>query len=172
MWRAPGVPGAARPPKTSDRPTAPALARRAPADRKRPMTDVTDATEVPETVTEPVRVESFSDFPIHADIVDALAEHKITSPFPIQAMTLPVALAGHDIIGQAKTGTGKTLGFGVPILNGLVAPHDEGYQALTRPGKPQALVVVPTRELAVQVAGDLERAGKNRGIRVLTVYGG
>ncbi len=136
------------------------------------MTDVTDATEVPETVTEPVRVESFSDFPIHPDIVDALAEHKITSPFPIQAMTLPVALAGHDIIGQAKTGTGKTLGFGIPILNRVTSPRDDGFATMPFAGKPQALAVAPTRELAVQVAGDLERAGKKRGVRVLTVYGG
>ena len=122
------------------------------------MTDVTDATEVPETVTEPVRVESFSDFPIHADIVDALAEHKITSPFPIQAMTLPVALAGHDIIGQAKTGTGKTLGFGIPILNRVTSPKDDGFATMPFAGKPQALAVAPTRELAVQVAGDLGHA--------------
>ncbi|GAB2756105.1 DNA helicase [Terrabacter sp. 28] len=115
---------------------------------------------------------SFADFDVHPDIVSALAEAGITTPFPIQAMTLPVALSGHDIIGQAKTGTGKTLGFGVPILNRVVAPGDEGFESLTRPGKPQALAVAPTRELAVQVAGDLERAGRKRGIRVLTVYGG
>ena len=125
-----------------------------------------------ETVTEPPRVESFSDFPIHPDIVDALAEHKITSPFPIQAMTLPVALAGHDIIGQAKTGTGKTLGFGIPILNRVTSPKDAEFATMPFAGKPQALAVAPTRELAVQVAGDLERAGKKRGVRVLTVYGG
>ncbi|GAA6524481.1 DEAD/DEAH box helicase [Intrasporangium sp. DVR] len=115
---------------------------------------------------------TFGDFPIHPDIIAALAEAGITHPFPIQAMTLPVALSGHDIIGQAKTGTGKTLGFGVPMLNGIVAPGDPGFDDLPRPGKPQALAVAPTRELAVQVSGDLERAGRNRGIRVLTVYGG
>jgi len=152
------------------------------------MTDVTDATTAPdddaivaaailaetvaETVTEPVPVASFSDFPIHQDIVDALAELKITSPFPIQAMTLPVALSGHDIIGQAKTGTGKTLGFGIPILNRVTSPRDEAFATTPFAGKPQALAVAPTRELAVQVAGDLERAGKKRGVRVLTVYGG
>ena len=115
---------------------------------------------------------TFADFDIHPDIVGALSDAGIVSPFPIQAMTLPVALGGHDIIGQAKTGTGKTLGFGVPMLNQVVAPGDAAYDSLTRPGKPQALAVAPTRELAVQVAGDLERAGKKRGIRVLTVYGG
>ncbi len=115
---------------------------------------------------------TFADFDVHPDIVASLADAGIIHPFPIQAMTLPVALAGHDIIGQAKTGTGKTLGFGVPILGRVVTPQDEGYAGLARPGKPQALAVAPTRELAVQVAGDLERAGRRRGVRVLTVYGG
>ncbi|PRY62991.1 superfamily II DNA/RNA helicase [Knoellia remsis] len=115
---------------------------------------------------------TFADFDIHPDIVGALAKHGITTPFPIQAMTLPVALSGHDIIGQAKTGTGKTLGFGIPLLNKVVARGDDGWDALPAAGKPQALAVAPTRELAVQVAADLERAGKDRGIRVLTIYGG
>ncbi|MFZ1288077.1 MAG: DEAD/DEAH box helicase, partial [Candidatus Phosphoribacter sp.] len=115
---------------------------------------------------------TFADFGVHPDIVAALTEAGIVHPFPIQAMTLPVALAGHDIIGQAKTGTGKTLGFGVPILQRVVTPTDPGYADLAKPGKPQALAVAPTRELAVQVSGDLERAGKQRGARVLTVYGG
>lgn len=115
---------------------------------------------------------TFADFGLHPDIAAALADHGITHPFPIQAMTLPVAMARHDIIGQAKTGTGKTLGFGLPLLHNVLAPGDPGYAALERPGAPQALVVAPTRELAVQVAGDLDRAGARRGIRVLTVYGG
>jgi superfamily II DNA/RNA helicase len=120
----------------------------------------------------PVAQQSFADFAIHPDIVASLADHGITSPFPIQAMTLPVALGRHDIIGQAKTGTGKTLGFGIPLLNGVISPQDDAWANFTYAGKPQALAVAPTRELAVQVAGDLERAGKKRGIRVLTVYGG
>src|SRR4051812_7495077 len=115
---------------------------------------------------------SFADFGVRADIVDALARVDITSPFPIQAMTLPVALDGHDIIGQAKTGTGKTLGFGLPLLQHTVAPGEPGFDELAAPGKPQALVVVPTRELAVQVAGDLETASALRATRTLTVYGG
>jgi superfamily II DNA/RNA helicase len=115
---------------------------------------------------------TFADFDVHPDIVAALTAINIVTPFPIQAMTLPVALGGHDIIGQAKTGTGKTLGFGVPILQRIVTPTDEGFESLAKPGKPQALVVCPTRELAVQVAGDLERAGTRRGARVITVYGG
>ena len=125
-------------------------------------------TETALTVAEP----TFADFDVHPDIVDALTEAGIVHPFPIQAMTLPVALGGHDIIGQAKTGTGKTLGFGIPILQRVVSPTDDGFDTLPRPGKPQALAVAPTRELAVQVSGDLERAGRRRGVRVLTVYGG
>jgi superfamily II DNA/RNA helicase len=136
-----------------------------------PATDA--AAENPaETAAEVSPELTFADFDVHPDIVASLADAGITHPFPIQAMTLPVALSGHDIIGQAKTGTGKTLGFGVPILNRVVAPGDDAFASLTRPGKPQALAVAPTRELAVQVAGDLERAGRRRGIRVLTVYGG
>ena len=130
------------------------------------------ADEDAKTPTPAIPEPTFADFGVHADIVAALAKHGIVHPFPIQAMTLPIALGGHDIIGQAKTGTGKTLGFGVPILQKVVAPSDPGFESLTRPGKPQALAVAPTRELAVQVAGDLERAGAQRGIRVLTVYGG
>ena len=94
----------------------------------------------------------------------------ITTAFPIQALTLPLALTGQDLIGQAKTGTGKTLGFGIPLLQRVVMDVD-ALAAAAR-NKPQALVIVPTRELAIQVASDLQTAGKHRGIRVLTVYGG
>jgi len=86
-------------------------------------------------------------------------------------MTLSVALIGTDLIGQARTGTGKTLAFGIPVLQRSVAPGDPDYSELPQ-GKPQALVVAPTRELALQVSGDLHLAGADRGMRVLTVYGG
>lgn len=115
---------------------------------------------------------SFGDFGIRPEIVSALDAAGITHPFPIQAMTLPVALARHDIIGQAKTGTGKTLGFGIPLLEHVTAPGEPGYDELPAPGKPQALVIVPTRELAVQVAGDLATASKHRSVRVVLLYGG
>ena len=115
---------------------------------------------------------SFADFGVRPEIVEALRESGITHPFPIQAMTLPVALQGHDIIGQAKTGTGKTLGFGVPLLHRVVAPGEPGYDELPAPGKPQALVVAPTRELAVQVANDLATASKKRSVRIAQIYGG
>ena len=115
---------------------------------------------------------SFADYGVQPEIVDALQRVGITNPFPIQAMTLPVALSGHDIIGQAKTGTGKTLGFGVPLIQRVAGPGEPGWDELAAAGKPQALVIVPTRELAVQVAGDLDAAGALRAARVLTVYGG
>ncbi|MEP7160051.1 MAG: DEAD/DEAH box helicase [Dermatophilaceae bacterium] len=129
---------------------------------------IIDAGEDPQVAPET----TFADFGIHADIVAALAEAGIITPFPIQAMTLPVALGGHDIIGQAKTGTGKTLGFGVPLLDKVAACGDPAHDDLPYPGRPQALVVVPTRELAVQVAGDLTTAGTRRGIRIECIYGG
>ena len=115
---------------------------------------------------------TFADYGVEAPIVEALSRAGITHPFPIQAMTLPVALQGHDIIGQAKTGTGKTLGFGIPLLQRVKGPGEDGFDELEEPGAPQALVVVPTRELAVQVAGDLDQASALRPVRVLTVYGG
>ena len=115
---------------------------------------------------------TFADFDVRPEIVQALADAGISTPFPIQAMTLPVALSGHDIIGQAKTGTGKTLGFGVPLLHRVVAPGEDGFDTLPAPGKPQAIVIVPTRELAVQVAGDLETASKRRSVRISLLYGG
>jgi superfamily II DNA/RNA helicase len=87
-------------------------------------------------------------------------------------MALPVALMGSDLIGQARTGTGKTFAFGVPLLQRIVAPGDRDYDLAADPGKPQALVVVPTRELAIQVTADLATASRVRALRILTVYGG
>ncbi|WP_120003441.1 DEAD/DEAH box helicase [Nesterenkonia muleiensis] len=115
---------------------------------------------------------TFADFDVRSEIVAALAEKGITAPFPIQAETLPIALGGNDIIGQAKTGTGKTLGFGIPALQRVAVPGSEAFEALPAPGAPQALVVAPTRELAVQVAGDLTTAGSKLGARIATIYGG
>jgi superfamily II DNA/RNA helicase len=108
-------------------------------------------------------VSTFSDLNIDQDMVDALASKGITSPFPIQAQTIPMGLAGQDIIGQAKTGTGKTLGFGLPLLQALGLNPEPGVKAL---------VVVPTRELCVQVADDLTLAASNRGTQVAAIYGG
>ncbi|MBW3562238.1 MAG: DEAD/DEAH box helicase, partial [Actinobacteria bacterium] len=95
-------------------------------------------------------------------LVAALEEQDITSPFPIQELTVPVGLSGADVIGQARTGTGKTLAFGLPLLQHV----DHGAPGV------QALVIAPTRELAIQVAADLESTGSKVGARVLLIYGG
>jgi superfamily II DNA/RNA helicase len=118
----------------------------------------------------PPRLKTFADLGVASDIVDALAKHNIVNPFPIQALAIPLAVKDHDLIGQARTGTGKTMGFTVPILHKIDRTDTPERQ---QPGaKPQALVVVPTRELATQVTRDVDMAGANRGTRVLTVYGG
>ena len=106
----------------------------------------------------------FRDFGISEAICSGLEAAGIFTTFPIQALTLPLALGGQDIIGQARTGTGKTLAFGIPLLR-LIEEHGQNRT-------PQALVVVPTRELAIQVADDLRTAAVNMRVRVLTVYGG
>ncbi|UQX89711.1 DEAD/DEAH box helicase [Jatrophihabitans telluris] len=107
----------------------------------------------------------FSSFSIRPEIITSLKGVGIERTFAIQELTLPIALAGQDLIGQARTGTGKTLGFGVPMLNRITVPSPAG-------AAPQALVIAPTRELAVQVAGDLTAAGKDLKAKVVTIYGG
>jgi len=115
---------------------------------------------------------TFADLPLRKETIAALAEHGFTSPFPIQEMVMPIALADGDVIGQAKTGTGKTLAFGIPVIERVIAPNDADWDQLPNQGKPQVLVVVPTRELCVQVTKDIEELSFNRGIRTLAVYGG
>ncbi len=142
--------------------------------RNTPRTGVERYGPVTETNTQETTqtAKSFADFGVRQDISDALAAVGITSPFPIQELTLPVALSGQDIIGQAKTGTGKTLGFGLPTIQRVVGRDDEGWADLEYPGAPQALILVPTRELAIQVGEDLAIAAKLRNARVATLYGG
>jgi superfamily II DNA/RNA helicase len=105
----------------------------------------------------------FRELGIREEICSGLEAAGIFTTFPIQALALPLALRGQDIIGQARTGTGKTLAFGIPLLQLI----EDGPVGL-----PKALVVVPTRELAMQVADDLRTAAVNMHARVLTVYGG
>ncbi|MCD6640795.1 MAG: DEAD/DEAH box helicase, partial [Nocardioides sp.] len=114
---------------------------------------------------------TFRDLGVQPEICSALERVGITTPFAIQEMTLSVALMGTDLIGQARTGTGKTLAFGIPVIQRSVSPKDPEYAQLPQ-GKPQALVVAPTRELALQVASDFETAAADRGLRILSVYGG
>jgi superfamily II DNA/RNA helicase len=116
-------------------------------------------------------VTTFRELGVLPEICDALERKGIVEPFAIQEMTLSIALLGTDLIGQARTGTGKTLAFGIPIIQRTVVQHDPDYAEMAQ-GKPQALIVAPTRELALQVSNDLHLAGADRGVRVLTVYGG
>ncbi|MBA2317512.1 MAG: DEAD/DEAH box helicase, partial [Euzebyales bacterium] len=119
------------------------------------MTTTTPATGAAPTKT-------FADLGVEPELTDALAGGGIIAAFPIQELTLPLALSGADVIGQARTGTGKTLAFGLPLLQRI----DTGDL------RTQALVIVPTRELCLQVRDDLARAGAVKGVGVVAVYGG
>ncbi len=106
---------------------------------------------------------TFESLGLSPDLVEALSTAGITHPFPIQSLTIADALAGRDVCGKAKTGSGKTLAFGLPLIE---------RTAKAEPNAPTALVMVPTRELAVQVSENLEELGKVRAVRVAVVYGG
>jgi len=125
-------------------------------------------TETPQLATDGV----FADLGVDDVLVRALHEAGIDHPFPIQEMAIPIALTGADLIGQARTGTGKTLAFGLPLLQHVLLDGDDDYEDLEHPGIPQALVLTPTRELASQITAELTMANKHRGARLLTVYGG
>ncbi len=125
----------------------------------------------PQSIQKDPAKPTFADLGVIEPIREALAAHGILSPFPIQALAIPIAVDGHDLVGQARTGTGKTLAFGIPILQHVVAPEEaDAEQAADK--RPQALVLTPTRELALQVAGDIETASEVRKVRVLCIYGG
>ncbi|MEU1970172.1 DEAD/DEAH box helicase [Microbacterium sp. NPDC019599] len=106
---------------------------------------------------------TFADLGVDQDIVDALASMGIVDAFPIQEQTIPLGIPGQDIIGQAKTGTGKTFGFGIPVVQRLGLEPAPGVKAL---------IVVPTRELAVQVYEDIDMLTQNRPTSVVAIYGG
>jgi superfamily II DNA/RNA helicase len=109
----------------------------------------------------------FADLGLPAPLVSALAARDITTPFAIQARALPDAIAGRDVLGRAETGSGKTLAFGLPMLARLSAAKDRRV-----PQAPRGLVLVPTRELARQVAVELTPLATAVGLRVTTVFGG
>ena len=99
------------------------------------------------------------------DVVAALAKQGITEPTPVQAAVIPDAIAGHDVLGRAQTGSGKTLAFGLPILAKLAGSR-------SRPGRPRAVIVVPTRELANQVTKSIQPLADAVRLKLVTVYGG
>ena len=108
---------------------------------------------------------TFASLGVPAPLVAVLAGEGIISPFPVQAATLPDALAGRDILGRAQTGSGKTLGFSLPLVTRLA-------DGQTAPGRPRGLVLVPTRELATQVHEVLRPLARAMGLWVTTIYGG
>src|SRR6266550_9032393 len=116
------------------------------------MSDKTEHPPVPE---------AFAALGVRPSILRALAEAKFTVPSEIQSLLIPRALAGVDLLGQARTGTGKTAAFGIPIL-----------QRATKGLSTQAIILVPTRELCIQVDTELKRLGAHTPIRVVPVYGG
>src|SRR5437016_2748968 len=106
--------------------------------------------------------QSFRELGVSSDIVGVLANRSITEPFPIQALVLPDALAGLDVLAKSPTGSGKTLAFALPIAE-RTSPDDPA---------PAALVLVPTRELCLQVTDELAAVGAVKGLSVAPVYGG
>ncbi|GEE00417.1 putative ATP-dependent RNA helicase [Gordonia spumicola] len=110
---------------------------------------------------------TFADLGVPTPIADALAADGKTSPFPIQEHTLPDTLAGRDVLGRGKTGSGKTVAFSVPLVTRLA---EAGVKR--RPGRPTGLVLAPTRELATQIATQIEPLADVVGLRVTTVFGG
>src|SRR5437660_2315959 len=117
-----------------------------------------EASELESVELEP----TFAELGASEGVIAALVAHGIVSPFEIQARVIPDALAGHDVLAKSRTGSGKTLAFALPIVERLDPAGP----------KPTALVLVPTRELAVQVADDLSAVARAKGLHVAAVYGG
>jgi superfamily II DNA/RNA helicase len=134
---------------------------------------VDEGSGAPEDTYDTMR--TFESLGIAEPLVKTLADQGITTAFPIQAMTIEDALAGRDVCGKAKTGSGKTLGFGLPMLQRIAAKlTDDGQvvQLSGGPAHPKGLVLLPTRELAVQVHEVLSVLGASLNLRVVAVYGG
>ncbi|MFE5602007.1 DEAD/DEAH box helicase, partial [Streptomyces coelicoflavus] len=125
------------------------------------VTESPEAAEAPETAPEP----TFADLGLPEGVVRKLAQNGVTTPFPIQAATIPDALAGKDILGRGRTGSGKTLSFGLPTLATLAGGRTEKH-------KPRAVILTPTRELAMQVADALQPYGDVMGLKMKVVCGG
>jgi superfamily II DNA/RNA helicase len=167
-------------PQTSGRRRAPASYRgRAPQHRSRrpeprpqrspqpdPRSELDRALKAAADLPQP-EARTFADLGLDVRLVAALAAHGITEPFAIQARALPDALSGRDLLGRAETGSGKTLAFGLPMLSRLAQ-----MSGRAAPKKPRGLVLVPTRELAQQVARVLTPLGRAIGVSVMTIYGG
>ena len=136
------------------------------SDSALPEFDVTADDDTADTIfADDTPTATFADLGLPAALVTALARTGITSPFPIQVETIPDALAGHDLLGRGSTGSGKTLGFGLPMIARIASMP-------AQPKHPRGLVLVPTRELAMQVNDVLEPLGRPLGLHFKTVVGG
>ncbi|QTD99458.1 DEAD/DEAH box helicase [Streptomyces cyanogenus] len=127
-------------------------------------TEVTEAPEAADTTPQSPQI-TFADLGLPEGIVRKLAQNGVTTPFPIQAATIPDALAGKDILGRGRTGSGKTLSFGLPTLAQLAGGRTQKH-------KPRAVILTPTRELAMQVADALQPYGDVLGLKMKVVCGG
>ncbi|MGW9429439.1 DEAD/DEAH box helicase [Streptomyces decoyicus] len=138
-----------------------------PASDEQTSPEVTAADESPETPAAEAATDTvtFADLGLPEGVVRKLAQNGVTTPFPIQAATIPDALAGKDILGRGRTGSGKTLSFGLPTLAQLTGGHTEKK-------KPRAIILTPTRELAMQVADALQPYGDVLGLKMKVVCGG
>ncbi len=132
----------------------------APADTE--VQSISPVAVLDDSAAEAVTV-TFEELGVARDLVAALNERGITSPFPVQVLTIPDALAGRDVCGKAKTGSGKTLAFGLPLLMGTTTAKKR---------RPVSIVLVPTRELANQVADELAPLAEARGLWITAIYGG
>jgi ATP-dependent RNA helicase RhlE len=112
---------------------------------------------------EPNTTPSFNDFKLNKQLLTAVAEAGFTEPTPVQQQTIPLLLAGHDVLGIAQTGTGKTAAFGLPLL--MKVKYAQGTN-------PRALVLAPTRELAIQIENHLKALAVNTDLRIFAIYGG
>ncbi len=123
----------------------------------------------------PIRTTSpFAALGVPLALVDSLAERGITAPFPIQTATLPDSLAGRDVLGRGRTGSGKTLAFALPVVARLagIVPSGQDVPRRSLPGRPRALILAPTRELATQIADTVAPLGTAVGLRTMTIFGG
>jgi superfamily II DNA/RNA helicase len=132
----------------------------------RPYSELDLALDAAAAAPQPTAA-TFAELGLDARLVRALAARNIHEPFAIQARALPDALAGRDVLGRAQTGSGKTLAFGLPLLTRLAATTGQRHEKA-----PRGLVLVPTRELAQQVADALTPLGRSVGVSITTVYGG
>jgi superfamily II DNA/RNA helicase len=119
------------------------------------------------TVADPDVATTFAALGVPPELCEVMARTGVTSPFPIQTATLPDSLEGRDVLGRGRTGSGKTLAFALPVLTRLAAPRRD-----RKPGRPRALILAPTRELALQIDATIAPLAKPLGLRTTTIFGG